>query len=188
MTINVLDSFGYQDKVQGVIQEAQSEYNQVPETDRSAFEDRYLQSLRDCYQDIMTQFNAYLKENNFVLNAPKGNELNISSDGLLLQSSTKANMVMGHFSDGEYEVPGSYVEFAYRGILEAVSLSLLRGERDISSLSDQDLRDGFEVGNADKIFESTYMAKEKGEVTQEFTSHFADSCQRLLAFIDHHGE
>ena len=45
----------------------------------------------------MRAFNDYLESMGFILNRPKNNDLNISADGLLLQSSTKSNMIKGEF-------------------------------------------------------------------------------------------
>jgi hypothetical protein len=62
-------------------------------------------------------------------------------------------MVEAEFDDGsggtvKKQIAGSYVEFAERKLKpEAASKS---------STSRTDRRDGFEAGNADKIFESTY--------------------------------
>ena len=63
----------------------------------------------------------------------------MSEDKKLLQSSTVAEQMLAEFphddqSTGSHLIAGSYVEFAQR----------------------IDGRDGFEVGNADKIFESTF--------------------------------
>ena len=74
------------------------------------------------------------------MNTSKGKDLNISPDQLLLQSSTKAQMIEGEFPDGIYSVPGSYVEFAYRGILDHVALDILKGKRTITSLNESDLK------------------------------------------------
>jgi len=102
LTVNALDSFGFKKTLEDVIQKDQSD-------------DDYLSELREVYVSFMKNFNKFLRDQGFGLNAPSGNELNISADGLLLQSSTQANMVTGKFPDGDFEVPGSYVEFAYRG-------------------------------------------------------------------------
>ncbi|VFQ63138.1 unnamed protein product [Cuscuta campestris] len=75
---------------------------------------------------------------------------NVSPDGLLLQSSTVADSAPFQFSDGKTEsVPCSYIEFAERLVLpEFKDLP----ENDVKEFH---RRDGFEVGNADMIFEST---------------------------------
>jgi hypothetical protein len=63
-----------------------------------------------------------------------------------------AEMVEAVFFQGEKKmIPGSYVEFAERKVLEEFkhlpNSLLLRKHR----------REGFEASNADKIFESTFM-------------------------------
>ncbi|CBI32019.3 unnamed protein product, partial [Vitis vinifera] len=93
--------------------------------------------------------NQFIEENGFKLNS-EGGVLKVSPDGLLLQSSTVADSVSFQFSDGVTEsVPCSYIEFAERLVLPQYK-----------NLPDKEVkeyhrRDGFEVGNADKIFEST---------------------------------
>ncbi|XP_035821526.1 uncharacterized protein [Zea mays] len=76
--------------------------------------------------------------------------LPVSPDGLLQQSSTVADSSLFTFADGITEsIPRSYIEFAERLLLPQ-----------FKDLQDEEVkeyhrRDGFEVGNADKIFEST---------------------------------
>ncbi|GAB4829199.1 hypothetical protein Ancab_018864 [Ancistrocladus abbreviatus] len=97
----------------------------------------------------INSLNQFIEENGFKLNS-EGGILKVSPDGLLLQSSTVADSISFHFSDGITEsVPCSYIEFAERLVLPQYSC-----------LPDEEVmefhrRDGFEVGNADKIFEST---------------------------------
>lgn len=93
--------------------------------------------------------NQFLQENGFKLNS-EGGALKVSPDGLLLQSSTVADSISFKFSDGFTEsVPCSYIEFAERLVLP--QYKNLRKEE----VKEFHRRDGFEVGNADKIFEST---------------------------------
>lgn len=93
--------------------------------------------------------NQFIEENGFKLNS-EGGVLKVSPDGLLLQSSTVADSVPFQFSDGMTElVPCSYIEFAERLVLPQYA-SLPENE-----VEEFHRRDGFEVGNADKIFEST---------------------------------
>ncbi|KAK6931185.1 protein of unknown function DUF1338 [Dillenia turbinata] len=93
--------------------------------------------------------NQFIEENGFRLNS-EGGVLKVSPDGLLLQSSTVADSIPFHFSDGITEsVPCSYIEFAERLVLPRYQ-TLPDGE-----IKEYHRRDGFEVGNADKIFEST---------------------------------
>ncbi|XP_019150350.1 PREDICTED: uncharacterized protein LOC109147171 isoform X3 [Ipomoea nil] len=94
-------------------------------------------------------FNRFIEENDFKLNS-EGGILKVSPDGLLLQSSTVADSAPFQFSDGSTElVPCSYIEFAERLVLPEYK-DLPREE-----IKEFHRRDGFEVGNADKIFEST---------------------------------
>ena len=105
--------------------------------------------LPDGY-DRLESFNTFLKEIGVQLNN-SGGEIKVSPDGLLRQTSSVAGKVWAQFSDGvTAEIPGSYVEFAERGILpQYQKLSLDQIQR-------AHRRDGFATGNADKIFESTY--------------------------------
>ncbi len=98
--------------------------------------------------NTIAQFNHFLEENGFQLN-DSGGKIKTSQDGLLIQSSTVAEMIDAEFAatDGEpviKKISGSYVEFAERRLLNP------DGQRD------GERRDGFEVNNADRIFESTY--------------------------------
>ncbi|KAE8729856.1 putative receptor-like protein kinase [Hibiscus syriacus] len=93
--------------------------------------------------------NLFIEKNGFNLNS-EGGVLKVSPDGLLLQSSTVADSIPFSFSDGINEsVPCSYIEFAERLVLPQYK-SLPESE-----IKESHRRDGFEVGNADKIFEST---------------------------------
>uniref|UniRef100_A0A803MAY4 2-oxoadipate dioxygenase/decarboxylase n=1 Tax=Chenopodium quinoa TaxID=63459 RepID=A0A803MAY4_CHEQI len=99
----------------------------------------------------INRLNQFIEENGFKLNS-EGGTLKVSPDGFLLQSSTVADSVPFEFSDGTKEsVPCSYIEFAERLVLP-----------EYKNVPDEEVkefhrRDGFEVGNADKIFESTSM-------------------------------
>ncbi|MBA0727528.1 hypothetical protein Golax_000507 [Gossypium laxum] len=103
--------------------------------------------------------NEFIKKNGFKLNSDgrvlkefnaSTSSISVSPDGLLLQSSTVADSMPFSFSDGVVEsVPCSYIEFAERLVLpQYKNLSE-------SEIKESHRRDGFEVGNADKIFEST---------------------------------
>lgn len=103
------------------------------------------------------QFNAFLEAHGFKLN-DSGGKAKKSPDGNLIQSSTVAEMVDAEFADGQggttvQRISGSYVEFAERRILaDYTNLpedAVTRSHR----------REGFEAGNADKIFESTYSSQ-----------------------------
>ncbi|CAL5428882.1 unnamed protein product [Camellia sinensis] len=93
--------------------------------------------------------NQFIEESGFKLSS-EGGVLKVSPDGMLLQSSTVADSVSFCFSDGITEsVPCSYIEFAERLILPQFKNLPEKEVREFHR------RDGFEVGSADKIFEST---------------------------------
>ncbi|MCC5928577.1 MAG: DUF1338 domain-containing protein [Cyclobacteriaceae bacterium] len=98
-------------------------------------------------------FNAFLEQKGFRLNTA-GGKIKTSPDGGLRQSSTVAGMVEAVFAGAEKKrISGSYVEFAERSILpEFRHLPKDQIER-------KHRREGFEAGNADKIFESTYSTQ-----------------------------
>jgi hypothetical protein len=95
-------------------------------------------------------FNEFLKSIGITLN-DAGGEIKISSDQLLLQSSSVAQTILATFANGKTaEIAGSYVEFAER--LPLSQYTKLPKEK----LTNSHRREGFEAGNADKIFESTF--------------------------------
>ncbi|PKI41303.1 hypothetical protein CRG98_038324 [Punica granatum] len=97
----------------------------------------------------INNLNKFFEDNGFKLNS-EGGVLKVSPDGLLQQSSTVADSFPFQFSDGVIErVPCSYIEFAERLVLPQFK-NLPENE-----VKEFHRRDGFEVGNADKIFEST---------------------------------
>jgi hypothetical protein len=104
--------------------------------------------------NTVARFNEFLEEAGIKLNTA-GGKAKHSPDGLLIQSSTVAHMVDAQFDDGHgandiHSIAGSYVEFAERRVLpEFVDLPPEQVKR-------RHRRDGFEAGNADKIFESTF--------------------------------
>lgn len=101
--------------------------------------------------DTLAAFNTFLEQNGIVLN-DAGGKIKQSPDGNLLQSSTVAGMVDAVFAGGDHKaIPGSYVEFAERRVLEAYR------HLPADQITPAHRREGFEAGNADKIFESTYM-------------------------------
>lgn len=108
--------------------------------------------LKQGYNTIQ-EFNAFLQKHGFVLNNA-GGTIKQSPDGGLLQSSTVARTMKAEFQEGSvHYIPGSYVEFAERKVLpQFVGLAK-------EFLTREHRRDGFEAGNADKIFESTYEAQ-----------------------------
>jgi hypothetical protein len=109
-------------------------------------------NLPDGYNTI-AGFNAFLEKNGFVLNNA-GGKIKTSPDGGLLQSSTVAEMIDATFADGDvHAISGSYVEFAERRVLPQYA------HLPKDQLQRIHRREGFEAGNADKIFESTYASQ-----------------------------
>jgi Domain of unknown function (DUF1338) len=103
--------------------------------------------------DTIADFNVFLERQGFKLN-DAGGTIKQSPDGFLLQSSTVAEMIEVEFAGGErQQISGSYVEFAERRALPAFA------ELPKAELRREHRREGFEAGNADKIFESTYSSQ-----------------------------
>lgn len=113
-----------------------------------------IHKLKDGYNTI-EEFNEFLEKIDVKLN-DAGGKIKTSADGLLKQSSTVAEIIDATFSDKTtLPISGSYVEFAERKVLP-----------EFKSIAKNDVlpehrKDGFEVGNADKIFESTYTEQTK---------------------------
>ena len=109
-------------------------------------------NLKESYNTV-AEFNRFLHKIGVKLNSA-GGEIKTSKDGLLIQSSTVAEMLIGVFANGKTKsISGSYVEFAERKVLpQFVNM-------DASKITREHLRDGFEAGNADKIFESTFTSQ-----------------------------
>ena len=100
--------------------------------------------------NTLEKFNDFLEGIGIKLNTA-GGKIKVSPDGLLRQSSSVAKMIPATFSCGTtQDIPGSYVEFAERLPLEEYK-HLKQNE-----LTRAHRREGFEAGNADKIFESTF--------------------------------
>ena len=98
-------------------------------------------------------FNFFLERIGIKLNT-SGGKIKESKDGLLRQSSTVSKLIPATFACGITEnIPGSYVEFA-----ERLPLPQFKNLPD-SEIKSMHRRDGFEAGNADKIFESTYTSQ-----------------------------
>lgn len=109
-----------------------------------------IHNLKEGYNTI-EQFNVFLERNHVILN-DSGGKIKISPDDKLLQSSTIAEMVKGDFAFGKEKIiPGSYVEFAERKVLDYYR------HLDPDKIERRHRREGFEASNADKIFESTYL-------------------------------
>lgn len=109
--------------------------------------------------NTIEKFNQFLISRGIILNSA-GGEIKTSEDGLLIQSSTVAQLLDVEFPLAKggtciQKIPGSYVEFAERKVLPKFQhIASSRLKRDYR-------RDGFEAGNADKIFESTYLDQTK---------------------------
>lgn len=103
--------------------------------------------------NTIASFNAFLQRNGFKLN-DAGGTIKTSPDGKLLQSSTVAEMIDAAFAGGDtHRIAGSYVEFAERRPLDQFA------HLPAPLLTREQRREGFEAGNADKIFESTYSGQ-----------------------------
>ena len=103
-----------------------------------------IQKLKENYNTIES-FNTFVESIGIKLNEA-GGKIKVSADKKLRQSSTVAESISTLFTHSNgtqryHDIAGSYVEFAER----------------------IDNRDGFEVGNADKIFESTYTSQIKNK-------------------------
>lgn len=115
-------------------------------------------NLPEGYNTI-DDFNHFLEAKGFRLN-DSGGKAKTSPDNKLVQSSTVAEMVDATFDDGAggtvtQRISGSYVEFAERRALDQYA------DLPADQLRREHRRDGFEAGNADKIFESTYSSQTK---------------------------
>lgn len=103
--------------------------------------------------DTLEKFNELLIGIGISMNNA-GGIIKTSKDGLLKQSSSVSQMIDATFSGNEiHKISGSYVEFAERKILPQFT-HLSKNE-----IGRSHRRDGFETGNADKIFESTYSSQ-----------------------------
>ncbi|SDZ91805.1 protein of unknown function [Arachidicoccus rhizosphaerae] len=103
--------------------------------------------------NTLEAFDHFLEAEGIKLSSA-GGTIKESKDGKLRQSATVAGKIMARFSDGgQKEIAGSYVEFAERKVLDPFM------DLPPDSIQRKHRRDGFETGNADKIFESTYRAQ-----------------------------
>jgi hypothetical protein len=91
--------------------------------------------------DSIQKVNAFLKDRGFLLN-DAGGEIQGTPAELLEQSSIKAGIIPMSFSEGTFNIPGCYYEFAKR-----------------YPDSDGKIYSGFIAKSADKIFESTNFYK-----------------------------
>ncbi|MGZ5280112.1 MAG: 2-oxoadipate dioxygenase/decarboxylase family protein [Pseudobdellovibrionaceae bacterium] len=85
----------------------------------------------------LTTLNRFVEEQGYQLNK-SGGVIKGTPEQFLEQSSTMAKEIPVRFSDGTFEIPGCYYEFAKR-----------------YKLPDGQLYQGFVAASADKIFEST---------------------------------
>lgn len=114
-------------------------------------------SLKPGYNTI-DAFVAFLQNRGLRLNSA-GGTIKVSPDGDLRQASTVAQIIDAEFAGGAgspaevFRIAGSYVEFAERRVLPQFrSLSA-------DQITREHRREGFETGNADKIFESTFTTQ-----------------------------
>jgi hypothetical protein len=109
-------------------------------------------NLKPGYNTI-DEFVAFLERNGFKLNSA-GGTIKVSPDGDLRQASTVAQMIDAEFAGGDvFRIAGSYVEFAERRVLPPFR------NLPADQIGRQHRREGFETGNADKIFESTFTTQ-----------------------------
>ncbi|GAB4039714.1 2-oxoadipate dioxygenase/decarboxylase family protein [Spirosoma gilvum] len=109
-------------------------------------------NLKPGYNTI-DEYVAFLERRGFRLNTA-GGTIKVSPDGDLRQASTVAQMIDAEFAGEDvHRIAGSYVEFAERRVLPQF--------RDLPAeqITRQHRREGFETGNADKIFESTFTTQ-----------------------------
>ncbi|GAB3994012.1 DUF1338 domain-containing protein [Spirosoma daeguense] len=109
-------------------------------------------NLKPGYNTI-DEFVAFLQQHGLRLNSA-GGTIKVSPDGDLRQASTVAQLIDAEFADGDtFRIAGSYVEFAERRVLPNF--------KDIPAdkIGHEHRREGFETGNADKIFESTFTTQ-----------------------------
>lgn len=103
--------------------------------------------------NTMDDFVSFLQGRGFRLNTA-GGIIKTSPDGGLRQSSTVAQMIDAEFAGGQtLRIAGSYVEFAERLPLAEFA------DVPANQLGREQRREGFEAGNADKIFESTFTTQ-----------------------------
>ncbi|MFD2936801.1 DUF1338 domain-containing protein [Spirosoma flavum] len=109
-------------------------------------------NLKPGYNTI-DEFVAFLENRGLRFNSA-GGTIKVSPDGGLRQASTIAQMIDAEFAGGDiFRIAGSYVEFAERRILPQFH------DLPADQITRQHRREGFETGNADKIFESTFTTQ-----------------------------
>ena len=134
------------------------------------------------YKKHFFEFNEFLKSQEFNMNPVGDGVMNISPDECLLQSSTRSNIISAEFDESIHNIPGSYVEFAYRGFTDDAIKKWVQSNRRITELNQNDRRDGFELQNANIIFQSTYVGKETDNINT--ISSYEKSCEKIKNFID----
>lgn len=113
--------------------------------------------IRPAFEGGLEAFNARLQAAGFALNG-EGGLVKASPDGLLLQSSTVADLGEVHFAGGAggqpapHRVVRAYLEFVERRPLPA------HAGLPPEALAEAQRRDGFEASSADNIFASTTLA------------------------------
>lgn len=124
-------------------------------------------NLKAGYNTI-DEFVAFLERRGLRLNSA-GGTIKVSPDGDLRQASTVAQMIDAQFAGvggsptagspaagspvDMFRIAGSYVEFAERRVLPPFR------NLPADQIGRQHRREGFETGNADKIFESTFTTQ-----------------------------
>ena len=114
-------------------------------------------NLKPGYNTV-AEFVAFLEGRGFRLSSA-GGIVKVSPDGGLRQASTVAQMIDAEFAGGAgspantFRIAGSYVEFAERRVLPQFE------HLNADQIGRQHRREGFETGNADKIFESTFTTQ-----------------------------
>lgn len=109
-------------------------------------------NLKPGYNTI-DEFVAFLQDRGLRLNSA-GGIIKVSPDGDLRQASTIAQLIDAEFAGGDvFRIAGSYVEFAERRILPPFQ------NLPTDQITREHRREGFETGNADKIFESTFTTQ-----------------------------
>ena len=114
-------------------------------------------NLKAGYNTI-DEFVVFLERHGLRLNSA-GGTIKVSPDGGLRQASTVAQMIDAEFAGSAgspadiFRIAGSYVEFAERRVLPQFQYL------PTDQITRQHRREGFETGNADKIFESTFTTQ-----------------------------
>jgi hypothetical protein len=183
LSVHGLASFNFETELNRVISDYHISYTRHQSD--TILDDAAAMMARKYYKNF-EEFNHYLQDANFTMNQVGASVINRSPDGLLLQSSTKAALIRVLFDEGYRDIPGSYVEFAYRGVTNDAIRRVIRSGGSMAMVTDDMRRDGFETQNADKIFESTYVGMDSHETDHQTQSSYEASCTALLAFFDNY--